>query len=145
MSPEKIFQLCSAIAMIGWVILIFMSPFWQNTDKLLIGVIITLFSIVYAWLVISHFHMEDVQRFGSLDGVMELFQNKAITTAGWVHYLGFDLMIGTWIKKNAQKHAIAHWIIVPCLVFTFMFGPMGLLFYLVIRWVKTTKYFSANY
>ena len=145
MSPEIIFQLCSGIAMIGWIILIAVSPFWPDSDKMLIGIIITLFAIVYSWLIASYFNPRDIKNFGSLNGVMELFQSKELVTAGWVHYLAFDLMTGIWIKKNGQKHDMAYWTIVPCLLFTFMLGPMGLLFYLLLRWVKTTKYFGANY
>ena len=50
MLPDTIFQICSTIAMIGWLLLIIASPFVRGIDKLLIGVVITLFCIVYAWL-----------------------------------------------------------------------------------------------
>ena len=145
MSPDSVFQICSTIAMCGWIVLIFISPFWLHYDKLLIGIIIILFSIVYTWLIFSSFNLNDMKSFGSLDGVMRLFQNKTLLTAGWVHYLAFDLMTGIWIQKNAQKHHINHWLTVPCLFFTFMLGPFGLLLYLLLRWLKTKKYFVANY
>lgn len=145
MTPDSIFQICSAIAIIGWLVLIIASPFIHEVDKFLIGVIITLLSIVYAWLIISSFNPGDMKSFGSLDGVMALFQNKTLLTAGWVHYLAFDLMVGIWIKRNSVKYGISHWLIIPCLFFTFMLGPVGLLLYLMIRFVKTKNYFSANY
>lgn len=145
MSPDSIFQLCSTVAMIGWLILIIISPFWFDTDKLLIGIIITLFAIVYAWCISQSFNPADFEKFGTLDGVMSLFTNKMAVTAGWVHYLAFDLMVGIWIKRNAVKYGISHWIIIPCLLFTFMMGPVGLLLYLIIRSVKTKQYFADNY
>jgi len=77
--------------------------------------------------------------------VMELFQNKTIVTAGWVHYLAFDLMTGAWIKKNSLKYNITHWLIIPCLFLTFMLGPIGLLLYLIIRLFYTRRYFSENF
>ena len=76
---------------------------------------------------------------------MELFTNKVAVTSAWVHFLAFDLMVGIWIKKNAMKHGISHWLLIPCFFFTFMIGPMGLLIYLLIRWIKTKQYFAANY
>jgi hypothetical protein len=145
MTPDSIFQICSSIAMIGWLILITASPFFHEADKFLIGIIITLLAIVYAWLIVSSFNPADLKSFGSLDGVMGLFQNKTVVTAGWVHYLAFDLMVGIWIKRNSVKYGINHWLIIPCLFFTFMLGPVGLLLYLLIRFVKTGNYFSANY
>jgi heme A synthase len=145
MTPETIFNLCNSIAMAGWIILIIASPFWRFTDKFLIGVIITLFAIIYAWCIAQSFHADDFQKFGTLDGVMSLFTNKMAVTAGWVHYLAFDLMTGTWIKKNAEQHGISHWLLIPCLLLTFMLGPVGLLLYLIIRLVKIRQYFTANY
>ncbi|HJS56249.1 MAG TPA: ABA4-like family protein [Chitinophagaceae bacterium] len=145
MSPDSVFQTCNAIAMAGWLILLIISPFWSSFDKFLIGVVITLFAIVYAWLIFQVFRPEDLQKFGSLDGVMELFTNKTAVTAGWVHYLAFDLLTGTWIKMNARKYGIHHLILIPCLLLTFMLGPIGLLLYLLIRLIKLKQYFVTNY
>ena len=145
MSPDSVFQTCSTIAMVGWIVLLIISPFWSGFDKFLIGIIITLFALVYAWLIFQVFTPGDFEKFGSLNGVMELFTNRTAVTAGWVHYLAFDLLTGIWIKKNAQKYNIHHLILVPCLLFTFMLGPIGLLLYLLVRLIKTKQYFAANY
>lgn len=145
MSPDSVFQTCSTIAMAGWLILIITSPFWSSFDKFLVGIVVTLFAIVYAWLIFQVFRPEDFEKFGSLTGVMELFTDKTAVTAGWVHYLAFDLLTGIWIKKNAQKYGIHHLILLPCLLLTFMLGPIGLLLYLSIRAVKTKQYFASNY
>ena len=145
MSPDSIFQTCSTIAMVGWIVLLIISPFWNNFDKFLIGIIITLLAVVYAWLIFQVFSIEDFEKFGSLNDVMELFTDKTAVTAGWVHYLAFDLLTGIWIKKNAQKYNIHHLILVPCLLLTFMLGPIGLLLYLLARLIKTKQYFAANY
>jgi len=145
MSPDSVFQTCSTIAMAGWLALLIISPLWSSFDKFLIGIIITLFAIVYAWLIFQVFSPGDFEKFGSLNGVMELFTNKTAVTAGWVHYLAFDLLTGIWIKKNAQKYNIHHLILIPCLLLTFMLGPIGLLLYLLVRAIKTKQYFAANY
>lgn len=145
MTPDSIFSICNTIAMIGWLLLIILSPFWFDTDKLLIGIIVTLFAIVYAWCISESFAADDVEKFSTLDGVMSLFTNKMAVTAGWVHYLAFDLMTGIWIKKNSLKYGISHWLIIPCLLFTFMLGPVGLLLYFFIRVMKTKQYFADNY
>jgi ABA DEFICIENT 4-like len=144
MSVDKIFQLCSMLAMAGWVILIFI-PTWRSSDKFIAGIIITLFCVVYTWLIFSNFRFTDLHKFNSVQGVMELFANPFIVTAGWIHYLAFDLMTGLFISRNARLYSISHWLIAPCLFFTFMLGPIGLLLYFILRMVVTKKYFSANF
>lgn len=145
MSPDSIFQTCSMITMAGWLILLIISPFWGSFDKFLIGIVITVLAIVYAWLIFQVLTPADFEKFGSLNGVMELFTNRTAVTAGWIHYLAIDLLTGIWIKKNSVKYNIHHLIIVPCLLVTFMLCPIGLLLYLVIRAVKARQYFASNY
>ena len=41
--------------------------------------------------------------------------------------------------RDAQQRGIPHLLVVPALVLTFLFGPAGLLFYLVIRWFARDK------
>ena len=48
----------------------------------------------------------------------------------------FDLFIGSWEVRDAQAHGISHWLVIPCLFFTFMFGPVGLLLYFILRTVR---------
>lgn len=144
MTPESIFQLSSNLAMAGWLILIVVSPFWFQADKLVVGIVVALLALIYGWLIFQAFHPQDFQKFGSLAGVMELFTNKTALTAGWVHYLAFDLLTGAWIKRNGQKHQISHWLLIPCFLVTFMLGPLGFVLYLLIRAIRTRTYFADN-
>jgi len=64
--------------------------------------------------------------------------------AGWVHYLAFDLMVGVFIVSNAAHYNIAHWILLPCLFLTLMFGPAGLLLYFVLRFFITGDFLTAS-
>ena len=56
---------------------------------------------------------------------------------GWVHYLAFDLFVGSWQVRDAQERGIPHLAVVPSLILTFLFGPVGLLLYFIIRLAKT--------
>jgi hypothetical protein len=144
MSPDTIFTIANSVALVGWLVLI-LFPNWQSSDKLVIGVIITLLAIIYLWLILSNFHLGDLKKFNSLEGVADLFQNKKLLTAGWIHYLAFDLLAGLFIKNNAARHGISYWFVIACLVFTFMLGPIGFLLYLLIRSVTTKQYFADNF
>lgn len=144
MTPDAVFSFCNGLATVGWIILIVV-PFWHSSDKFIIGIIITLLAIIYAWLLFSEFRFTDIKKFGSVRGVMELFDNPKLVVAGWVHYLAFDLMIGIFVKKNSLKYGISHWLIIPCLLVCFMIAPVGLLLYLLLRWIVTKDYFNENF
>ena len=68
--------------------------------------------------------------FGSLEGVMGLFDSRWATLAGWTHYLCFDLFVARWIMNDAPD--AGYWL-TPILFLTLMFGPVGLLCYLAVR------------
>jgi hypothetical protein len=75
--------------------------------------------------------------FNSIPEVRQLFTDDGVLLAGWLHYLAFDLLIGFFIIKSAQEKAISHWLVIPCLVLTFMFGPCGFLLFQAIQKIKT--------
>jgi hypothetical protein len=136
MTPERLFSLCNSFALIGWLILIFAGRM-RWAARLVTGVVIPLvIAILYAWLIAAHWD-ETQGGFGTLDGVASLFSNRWLLLAGWIHYLAFDLFIGSWEVRDAQALGISHFIVIPCLALTFMFGPAGLLLYFLIRTART--------
>lgn len=144
MTPAQIFQFVNTFVLPGWLLLIFL-PKWKWTDKIITGIIVTILAIFYVYYIAKIFMPADIKSFGSLHGVMQLFTNETAVLAGWIHYLAFDLMTGLFEIKNAQKNNISHLLIIPCLFFTFMFGPIGLLLFFLIRFIKTKNYFAVNY
>lgn len=144
MAPEQLFNISGNLAMAGWLFLIFVSPFWKNINQVVVAIFVTILALFYAWMILQSFQFSDLAKFGTLEGVMGLFTNKTMVCAGWIHYLAFDLFIGAWIVRNAQKHSINHWITVPSLLLTFMMGPIGLLSYFLIRFALTKTYFAEN-
>jgi hypothetical protein len=71
--------------------------------------------------------------------VQKLFADPWLLLAGWVHYLVFDLFIGSWEVRDAGRLGIPHLLVVPCLVLSFLFGPAGLLLYGIVRAVRTRR------
>jgi hypothetical protein len=68
-------------------------------------------------------------------------QNSWLLLAGWIHYLAFDLFLGAWQARQAQRLGISHFLVVPCLLLTFLFGPIGLPVFWAIRSVVTKQLF----
>jgi hypothetical protein len=75
-----------------------------------------------------------------LHAVAQLFYNPWFLLAGWIHYLAFDLFVGCWQVRHAQQQGIPHWMVVPCLILTFLFGPMGWLMYFVLYAINTKNF-----
>jgi hypothetical protein len=46
-----------------------------------------------------------------------------------VHYLAFDLFVGSWEVRDSQRRRMPHLFIIPSLVLTFLLGPVGFLTY----------------
>ena len=131
MSAEQLFQLLGPVAMIGWIALIvFPGKVWANT--IVPFAIAAVLALVYAALVITSLPGSDGS-FSSLEGVRKLFEDPWALLAGWTHYLAFDLFIGSWEVRDAQRRGVPHLLVIPALVMTFLLGPAGLLLYLAIR------------
>ncbi len=77
--------------------------------------------------------------FTTLKGVMALFDAPGGATIGWIHYLAFDLFVGIWAARNADRRGINRIIQVPVLFFILMVGPLGLVLYLLLRQLIGTK------
>src|ERR1044071_9800820 len=132
MSPETIFSACGTLVLPGWLLLIFL-PRWKWSARLIAAVIIpALIGVVYVYLIVTHFGQSE-GGFGSLADVGRLFQNPHALLAGWIHYLAFDLFVGAWEVRDAQRVGVHHLLVVPCLILTFLFGPVGLLLYFALR------------
>ena len=132
MSAEQIFSFCGSVAAVGWLILI-LAPRRHWASTVIAGrVIPLLISSVYLILLAAHW-TEKTGGFGSLAEVTLLFSNRWLLLAGWSHYLAFDLFIGSWEVRDAADKGISHWLVIPCLALTFLFGPVGLLSYFGVR------------
>ncbi len=138
MSADQIFSVCNSTALLGWIVLA-VAGRKRWAAYLTIGVIVPLLlAIAYFALLLTHWG-ETKGGFGTLDGVAALFSNRWVLLAGWIHYLCFDLFIGSWQVRDAAARGISHWLVIPCLFFTFMFGPVGLLLYFALRYSMTRK------
>ena len=132
MSYEVVFKVANALALFSWIILL-VFPFRPVTRTILIGTAVTILCVAYTVVVYSILKPADISKFNSLNGVTSLFSSPGAVLAGWIHYLAFDLMTGLFIAFNAEKHGIGHAWLLPCLVLTFILGPIGLLLYFLIR------------
>jgi len=138
MSPDALFQLANPLALLGWLVLLAAPSAPRVAQAVSAAAIPLLLGLAYSGLILA-FWWDARGGFGSLAEVQTLFTHPHIALAGWVHYLAFDLFIGAWEVRTARAESIPHWMVIPCLILTFLFGPAGLLAFAVLRFTLTRK------
>jgi len=130
MQPETVFSVCNTTALIAWIVLI--AGYRKQWAPRAARWFSLGFAVVYSIVIALHFRGADGD-FGSLEGVMTLFTNPWAVTAGWVHYLAFDLFVGAAIVDEGQQQGLPWWRVMPALPLTFLFGPAGWLLFTILR------------
>lgn len=132
MKAEQIFSIANTLALLSWVVLL-VAPRWKWTNKIILsGAIPLLLSVAYLVIIVATFGGAE-GGFDTLPNVMKLFTNEWVALGGWIHYLAFDLFVGSWEVKDSQSKGISHWFVIPCLILTFLLGPIGFLLYSILR------------
>ncbi len=132
MQPDALFQIVNPMVLPGWALLLF-APRWRWTQPIAAVLLPLVLACVYLVTLAIALSGGGEGNFNSLAGVAALFRNPMALLAGWIHYLAFDLFIGSWEVRDAGRRGLSHWLVAPCLVLTFLFGPVGLLLYFGLR------------
>jgi hypothetical protein len=135
MSVAQLFDLFNTLALLAWIPL-FLPPKFVFRNWFLEHKIATvLLAISYLVLfTVFLFSGDNPNLDFSFEGIKQLFANDRGLLVAWIHYLAFDMMVGIYECEQALKRKIPHWLLLPCLLFTFMLGPIGwLLFWLISR------------
>lgn len=140
MTDETIFLLCDYGVVPFWALLV-LAPRSRITGRLVhSGLFAVLLVPVYALLLFGDQPGPQGASFFTLAGVSRIFTTPRTIIACWVHYLVFDLFVGAWEARDAARRGIHHFYVVPCLVATLLFGPVGLGAYLALRAVKARAF-----
>ena len=132
MSAEQIFSIANILSMCGWLLLIVLP------GKKWVTHIVSRHGRSGSFRRALHRH----HRYALLRKRRRIFlaprrgtalRNPWLLLAGWIHYLAFDLLVGSWEVRDARERGIGHLLVVPCLILTFLFGPAGWLLYLGVR------------
>ena len=138
MTPDQIFSIANGVSIACWILLAGL-PTRRWVTHIVTGTAVpALFAVAYITIVVAVFPRA-AGSFSTLAGVATLFSNPWLLLAGWLHYLAFDLLTGTWEARDSVSRGVPRWLLVPCLFLTLMFGPMGWLGYVAVR----TRYGSA--
>tara|TARA_B100000965_G_C19569168_1_gene748251 strand:+ start:599 stop:1069 length:471 start_codon:yes stop_codon:yes gene_type:complete len=68
-----------------------------------------------------------------LDSLYALYSNDLFLLIFWLHFLSISLFVGAWIARDAERYMVPRMILMISLVLTYFSGPVGLIFYWIIR------------
>lgn len=142
MPLDPLFSCANSAALLTWALLIFL-PRWRGLAQATAQTIVPLLlAAAYSGLLMAWWSRSQ-GGFGSLAEVAALFGENPLLLAGWLHYLAFDLLVGAWIARVAQRESVA-WVW-PSLILTFLFGPAGYLLFQAQRASrKLLQWFNAE-
>ena len=68
-----------------------------------------------------------------LDGLYAMFSSESFLLVFWIHFLAISLFVGAWISRDSQRYMVPRFFVTISLILTYFTGPVGLLFYWLMR------------
>ena len=140
---SALFTLTNAVAFASWAALAFL-PRRAAVRKAILYAAVGLLCVAYLAMFVALFGgLADPQRVPgapipdlgnySIEGLRPFFMSDGGIVLGWTHYLAFDLFVGLWIARDADRRGASRLVQLPFLFATLMAGPIGLGAWLALR------------
>jgi len=143
MLVSEIFSICNLVILFGWLLLLIL-PKWKYTQAIILNGLLVVFAIVYTFLLFQDINKISMDSFSTLAKLKVLFQSDTAVAAGWVHYLVFDLFVGTYIVKKSLQIGLSRLAFSCILPFVFMSSPIGYLIFSIVKIIKTQSFNEPN-
>ncbi len=129
-----LFQFANLWIMPFWLLIIVL-PYWNWTKRIIGSLwIVAPLLLAYALLVLPQaLAVLPALLNPTIPGIAGLLGTPTGATIGWIHFLAFDLFVGRWVYLDSRTRQITAWVASPLLFLILMFGPFGLLLYLLVR------------
>ncbi len=137
LTNENIYMFANFGVIPFWLLLIFLPT--VRLTKILVQSVIAplLLGISYAFLSYKIYLEGNIfdgfQLYQGLDGLYTVFSNETFLLIFWLHFLSLSLFIGSWIARDSERHMIPQIFSAISLTITYFTGPIGLIFYWILR------------
>jgi len=121
-----------------WLMLIFI-PNYRVTQIFVNSIIIPLILacayvyVIYQALIVDISIFDFFKLYLSMDELYALFATENFLLVFWLHFLALNIFLGGWISRDAVKYSITRGVVFFPLVLVYLAGPIGLIFYWIIR------------
>ena len=134
---ENIYNIANIGIIPFWILLIFL-PNHIITKFFVKSVIIPLLlSTAYIFIAYQLFITENIfsifNLYLGLNDLYAIFSNEAFLLIFWLHFLAINLFAGNWIANDAKIYQVSKLFVIISLLTTYFTGPLGLVFYWIIR------------
>ena len=136
LDPHLAFSLTGPLVLAAWaglILSLFVKPVRPIAWPAAQFAVPAILAALYVPLIWSGFGEAQGGGYGSIDEIRALFASDSALVAGWFHYLAFDLFVGSWIVRDGIERNVPRLLILLCLPLAFLFGPAGLLLFLLMR------------
>ena len=133
MNYELLYSAFTLAVSFFWLLLI-VAPKWGWTDRLVHTAFVPLALVVWA-VTLSALGPPPAEGagMGSIKAVMLLLGEEHATLTLWTLVMGWDLLAGAWLARDARRRGIHHAWVIVCLILAFVYGIIGLVLYLLVR------------
>jgi hypothetical protein len=102
MSPDSFYWYASILIFLPWLLLI-AAPNWRFTEPIAFGAaaVLLIAAAVFTFQFLTS--PGEGGHFFSLEGFKNLFRSKEMLLTGWLNYLSFCLLVGTWQTHDARQ------------------------------------------
>ena len=140
---ENIYYIANIGVIPCWLLLI-VSPNHIITKFFVKSVIIPiLLSTAYIFITYQIYVTENILEvfnlYLGLNELYALFSNEAFLLIFWLHFLSISLFVGNWIVSDAKIYMVSKTFVIIALILTYFTGPIGLVFYWLIRILYSKK------
>jgi hypothetical protein len=133
MNLDTLFWIANAAALAGWIVLLVGRPGRGRHIAIARGAALLL-ALLYLFVFLANAPAVGIlARDYSLNGIGAFFALPELRLLGWVHYLAFDLWVGSWEAEEAGRNGVPRAALVLCLILTWALGPLGLLAFVLVR------------
>ena len=134
-SPKFMFDLAGAPILAFWFLIVFL-PKWHITERIYrekvpVFYLAIIYSVVVIYGLITQPEFFITLLDPDLKGVQQLLSSEIGATAGWIHFLCFDLLVGVILWRHSLNHGHSFLWVSPILVLTLFLAPLGWLLYAI--------------
>ena len=89
--------------------------------------------VIYQTILLNEPIFEIFQLYLSLENLYTIFATESFLLVFWLHFSTLNLFVGSWISRDGVKYDIKRRLVFVPLVLVYFTGPIGIVFYWLIR------------